>query len=107
MVDVGQAADPHVLLAAAEAEHVGQRGFAFENQDVALFHAAAPFHGGRCAGASHKNPREASGLPLEADGRKDFRPRAGIVGEDAEVGKIGGIRGAQEAPRQDERQANE
>jgi hypothetical protein len=102
-VDVGQAVDPHVLLAAAEAEHVGQRGFAFQNQDGALFHASVPLHGRGCAGASHKNAREASGLPLEADGSKDFRPRAGIVGEDAEVRKIGGMRGA----RQDERQANE
>jgi hypothetical protein len=76
---------------------------ASENQYVALFHAAVPFHGRGCAGASHKNPREASGLPLEADGRKDFRPRAGIVGEDAEVRKIGGMRGA----RQNERHANE
>ncbi len=102
-MDVGQAVDPHVLLAAAEAEHVGQRGFAFQNQDGALFHASVPFHGRGCAGASHKNPREASGLPLEADGSKDFRPRAGIVGEDAEVRKIGGMRDA----RQNERQANE
>ena len=90
-VYIGEALHAHrVLAGAAEAEEAGEGGLAFEDQNGAVLYAVEPFDAGRGAGARHENPRYTGGLPLEPDGGKDVRPGSGVLGEDAEVGQLGG-----------------
>ena len=67
-VDVGQALDAHrVLGGAAEAEEVGQRGFAFQNENRAVLHARGPLGAGGRSAARHEDARYPGGLALQAD----------------------------------------
>jgi hypothetical protein len=90
-MDIREALHPdRVLPGAPEAEEVGQRGFAFEDQNRAAFHARRPFHAGRGTRSRHENPRHPGGLALQTDGFEDLRPGARVFGEHAEVGQFGG-----------------
>ena len=90
-MDIGEALHAHrVLAGAAEAEEVGERRLAFEDQNGAALHAAVPFDAGGGPGACHEDVRHPGGLTLEADGGENLGPRAGVVGEHAEVGQFGG-----------------
>ena len=79
-----------VLLRTPEAEQVGQRRFAFQNQDGAALHPGGPFDARRRTCARHENPRHAGRLALQPDGRENLGPGARIFREHAEIGKFGG-----------------
>ena len=90
-VHIAEALHSHrVLLRTPEAEQVGQRRLAFQNQDGAALHAGGPFDARRRTGPRHENPRHPGGLALEPDGSENLRPCARVIREHAEVRQFGG-----------------
>jgi hypothetical protein len=84
-VNVGEARHADAVFAALEAEHFGQRRFAFENQDGALLDAAVhSADAGAPARATKTCACDAGwrSRPMETE---DVGPGAGIVGEDRKV----------------------
>ena len=72
-------------------------GFAFEDEECALFDALHEMRGSGSAGANDEDAGGGIGLRLEADRGQDLRPGTGIGGEDGEGGgerrRAGGVYG--------------
>ena len=78
----------HLLLAGPEAEHLGQRRFALQNQrspfSTRAGHSATPAR--RCAPRRCANSGR---LTLQADRRENFRPRPRVFRKHAKIGQSG------------------